>query len=60
MIPRLTSRRSLEAVSTLIPSDTGVVQEAGVPGIGLYCPSGVLVSAVITHMRQAPNDFIPG
>ena len=47
-------------VSTLIPSETGVVQEAGFPGKGLNEPSGIGVSALTTHMRHAPYGFIPG
>ena len=41
-----------EFVVTTMPSAAGTVQEAGVPG----GPPSIST----THMRQAPNAFMPG
>jgi len=59
-MPRRSPTRFSELVETRMPSAAGVVHEAGLPGRDRYSPSGVFCSAVTTHIRHAPNDFIPG
>ena len=60
MMPRRSSLISETFVCTRIPSDTGVVHDAGFPGSARYSPSGVGASAVTTHMRQAPEGVRSG
>ena len=54
MMPRRRSVSPSDLVVTRMPGDTGVVQDAGLPGRGRYSPSRPGASAVTTHMRHAP------